>query len=227
MLKVIIPIVIALAIIVGCVIYLNHDNTINSEENAENIEYNGVIYERTQLHYNLAISEKNSKYIGDYSQLYAYGQEHLYEVRMLNEEGNMLYTPHATFLKTGYSQPSLYGEAFTYAEYVVSEGIDFTGMPDNYTEEVTPLATFEGSVKLEDIIEAESTEIAVSDEPEKECREVRFAYKNHADIYVLLAICNYEGQYYLGVCPSMDGTNEWFRIKPEYVDILTSAIPED
>ena len=224
MLRVIIPIVIALAIIVGCVIYLNYDNTINSEENPENIAYNGVIYEKTQLHYNLAISEENSEYIGDYSQLYAYGQEYLYEVRMLNGEANMLYTPHATFLKSGYSQPSLYGEDFAYAEYVVSEGIDFSGMPDNYTEEVTPLTSFEGSVKLEDIIESEAAEIAVVEQTDEKCREIRFAYKNHADIYVLLAICNHEGQYYLGVYDSERDANEWFKIKAEYVDRLTSAI---
>ena len=56
MLKVIIPIVIALAIIVGCVVYLNYDNTINSEENRENIEYNEIVYERVQIDYNLAIT---------------------------------------------------------------------------------------------------------------------------------------------------------------------------
>ena len=98
MLRVIIPIAIALAIIIGCVIYLNYDNTINSEENPNNIEYNGTIYERILIDYNLAITEDNSKYIGDYSQLYAYGQEYLYEVRTLNSEKNMLYTAHATFL---------------------------------------------------------------------------------------------------------------------------------
>lgn len=224
MLRVIIPIVIALAIIVGCVIYLNYDNTINSEENADNIEYNGVTYIRTDLHYNLSISEENSKYIGDYSQLYAYGQEFIYEVRMLNEEGNMLYTPHATFLKTGYSQPSIYGEELAYAEYVVSEGIDFKGIPDDYTEEVTALATFEGSVKLEDIIESAPTEITVVEDASGKCHEVRFGYKNHADIYVLLAIYNHGGEYYLGVFNSTEGANEWFKIKPQYVEILTSAI---
>ena len=62
MLKVIIPIVIALAIIVGCVIYLNYDNTINSEEDTDNIEYNEMVYERVDIDYNLAITEDNAKY---------------------------------------------------------------------------------------------------------------------------------------------------------------------
>ena len=44
MLRVIIPIVIALAIIVGCVIYLNTDFTLNKGEN--DVTYNGVVYEK-------------------------------------------------------------------------------------------------------------------------------------------------------------------------------------
>lgn len=220
----IIPIAIALAIIIGCVIYLNHDTSINS--GTDNILYNGIVYERTLLDYNLTISEANSKYIGDFSQIYAYGQEYLYEVRVLNSEANMLYTPHATWLKPGYSQPSPYGEEFTSVEYVVSEGIDFKGMPDNYTEEVTPLATFDSAVKLEDIIESESSDITVSEDAIKECNEIRFKYKNHADIYLLLPIYNHEGQYYLGVFHAKDGMHEWFKIKPEYVGLLTSAIPK-
>ena len=225
MARIIIHIVIALAIILGCVLYLAHDTTINSDENPENIEYNGIIYERTELDYNLTISEKNAKYIGDYSQLYAYGQEYLYEVRVLNGEENILYTPHATFLKPGYTPPSPYGEEFTSVEYVVSEGNDFNGMPDNYVEEATLLATFEGSVRLEDIIESTSSDITVSKEAIEACDEVRFAYKNHADIFLLLTIYNHEGQYYLSVCHATEGTPEWFKIKPEYVALLTSAIP--
>lgn len=225
MLRVIIPIVIALAIIIGCVVYLNYDNTINSEENRENIEYNEIVYERVQIDYNLAITEKNSKYIGDYSQLYAYGQEYLYEVRALNGEENMLYTAHATFLRPGYSLPTPFGEEFTGAEYVVSEGIDFQVIPDDYTETATHLATFDGSVKLEDIVESESCDITVSEEVVDECDEIRFAYKNHKDIFLLLVICNHEGEYYLDVRSPSGDAHEWFKIKPEYVDLLTSAIP--
>ena len=224
MLRVIIPIVIALSIIVGCIIYLNHDSTLNQGE--EDITYNGVVYEKTSLDYNLTISEDNAKYIGDYGQLYAYGQEYIYEVRVLNGEANMLYTPHATFLKLGYTPPSPYGEDFACVEYVVSEGIDFKGIPDDYTEEATPLATFKESVKLEDIIETDSSEITVSDESIAECDEIRFKYKNHADISLVFYIYGVDGQYYLDVRHADDGTHEWFKIKPEYVDLLTSAIPE-
>ena len=226
MLKVIIPIVIALAIIVGCVIYLNYDNTINSEEDTDNIEYNEMVYERVDIDYNLAITEDNAKYIGDYSQLYAYGQEFLYEVRVLNSEENMLYTAHATFLRPGYSLPTPFGEEFTGAEYVVSEGIDFQVIPDDYTEVATPLATFDGSVKLEDIVESEPSDITVSEEVIDECDEIRFAYKNHADIFLLLVIYNHEGQYYLNVRDPAGDTCQWFKIKPEYVDLLTAAIPK-
>lgn len=224
MLRVIIPIVIALAIIIGCVIYLNYDTTINSDDNPNNIEYNEIIYERVLIDYNLAITEDNSKYIGDYSQLYAYGQEYLYEVRVLNGEANMLYTAHATFLKPGYSLPTPFGEEFTGAEYVVSEGIDFQVIPDDYTEVATPLATFDGSVKLEDIVESEPVDITVSEEVIDECNEIRFAYKNHVDIFLRLVIYNHEGQYYLDVRNPAGDTHGWFKIKPEYVSILTSAI---
>ncbi|MBO7303919.1 MAG: hypothetical protein J6V09_01685 [Clostridia bacterium] len=222
MARFIIPIVIALAIIVGCVIYLNYDTSINS--GTDNVLYNDIIYERVEVDYNLTISEENSKYIGDFSQIYAYGQEYLYEVRVLNGEANMLYSAHAAWLKPGYSLPSPYGEDFVYAEYVVSEGIDFQVIPDNYKEEVTPLATFAGSVKLEDIIESESSDITVSEEAIEECNEIRFKYKNHADIYLLLAIYEHDGAYYLDVRHAKEGTHEWFKIRDEYVEMLTSAI---
>lgn len=224
MLRVIIPIVIALAIIVGCVIYLNHDSTLNQGE--YDITYNGITYERTDIDYNLVISEDNARYIGDYGQLYAYGQEYLYEVRELNSEANILYTPHATFVKPGYSPPTPYGEDFAYVEYVVSEGIDFKGIPDDYTEEATLLATFEESVKLEDIIEASASDITLDVELIQECHEIRFKYKNHADLFLAFYIYGIDGQYYLDVRHATDGTHEWFKIKPEYVDLLTSAIPE-
>ena len=225
MLRVIIPIVIALAIIVGCVVYLNTDFTLNKGE--DNFTYNGVLYERTDMDYNLTISEDNAKYVGDYGQLYAYGQEYIYEVYELNSESNILYTPHATFLKQGYTPPTPYGEDFSYVEYVVSDGIDFKGMPDLYTEEATLLASFDSSVKLEDIIESESSNITVSEEALEECNEIRFAYKNHADILLMFYIYGADGEYYLDVRHAVDGTHEWFKIKAEYVELLTSAIPKN
>ena len=69
MLRVIIPIVIALSIIVGCVIYLNTDFTLNKGEN--DVTYNGVVYERVDLHYNIEHSEENAKKIGGYGQILA------------------------------------------------------------------------------------------------------------------------------------------------------------
>ena len=224
MLRVIIPIAIALAIILGCVIYLNYDGTLNKGEN--DIAYNETVYERKDLDYNIAISEENAKYIGDYGEIYAYGQEYIWEVRELNSESNILYTPHATFVKQGYTPPTAYGEDLAFAEYVVSEGIDFLGIPDDYTEEATPLVNFDKSVKLEDIIESASSDIAVSDAALAECNEIRFAYKNHADLFLMFYIYGIDGQYYLDVRHD-DGAHEWFKIKAEYVDVLTSAIPEN
>ena len=223
MLRVIIPIVLALSIIVGCVIYLNHDFTINHGE--VDITYNGILYERIPLDYNITISEENATYIGDYGQVYAYGQEYLYSVYVLNSEANVLYTPHANFIKSGYTPPTPYGEDFSYAEYVVSEGLDFNGMPDNYSEEATLLATFDTSVKLEDIIESESTAISITEDELEECNEIRFKYKNHADMFLMFYIYGVDGNYYLDVRHATEGTHEWFKIKPEYVALLTSAIP--
>ena len=222
MLRVIIPIVIALAIIIGCVIYLNTDFTLNKGEN--DVTYNGVVYERVDLHYNIEHSEENAKKIGSYGQLYAYGQEYIYDLYQLNE--NILYTPHATFFKSGYPHPSLFGEELANAEYVVSEGINFKGMPDDYTEEATLLATFDKSVKLEDIIESEPSDIIISEEAFKECNEIRFQYKNHDGLYLMLYIYGVDGQYYLDICDYVDDVenHKWHKIKPEYVGLLTSAI---
>lgn len=226
MLKVIIPIVIALAIIVGCVIYLNYDGTLNKGE--QNITYNGVVYERINLHYNIYMTEKNAKNIGTYGQIYAYGQEYIYDVYQLNDEAIFLYTPHASFVKSGYSQPSIFGEEFTYVEYVVSEGIDFSGIPDDYKEEATLLANFDTSVKLEDVIETEPTDIKVSEEAIEECNEIRFKYKNYSDVFAMFYIYGVDGDYYLDICDynfeDNTANHQWYKIKPEYVDLLTSAM---
>ena len=220
----VLPIVAAVAIIIGCVIYLNYDPSINHGE--DNIVYNGIEYERTILDYNLTISEENSEYVGEFSQIYEYGQEVLYEVRVLNSEANLLYSLHADWIKPGYSQPSPYGEEFTLAEYVVSEGIEFKTIPDDYTEEVTLLANFKDSVKLEDIIETEASKLNLTAENIHECDKIRFKYKNHTDISLSLYIYSVDGQYYLDVRHPKNGTHEWFKIKPEYVDVLTSAMPK-
>ena len=229
MLRVIIPIVMALAIIIGCVIYLNVDTTLNKGE--EDITYNGVVYERYDIHYNITISEENAKKIGTYGQVYAYGQEWIYDVFQLNDEAIFLYTPHTDFVKSGYSQPSIFGEEYSYVEYVVAEGLNFVGMPDEYTEEATLLATFDKSVKLEDIIESEPTDITVEKAVVDECNEIRFKYKNYSDMFAMFYICGVEGDYYLGICYDYDVEEDieyhtWHKIKPEYVDLLTSAISD-
>ena len=225
-LRFILPIVSALTIIVACIIYLNTDFTINKGET--DFTYNDALYVREDLHYNICHTEENSEKIGSYGQLYAYGQEVIYDLYRLNDEANILYTPHATFIKTGYTQPSLFGEDLASAEYVVSEGIDYKGIPDDYTEEATLLATFDNSVRHEDIIESEPDDITVSDEDLEKCNEIRFKYKNHADLSLMFYIYGADGQYYLDICDYDFDNNvanhEWFKIKPEYVDLLTSAM---
>ena len=224
-LRFILPLVIAIAIIIASIIFLNTDFTLNKGE--EDVTYNGVLYERVDLHYNIEHSEENAKKIGLYGQIYAYGQEHMYDLYQLNE--NILYTPHTTFLKSGYPQPSLFGEDLADAEYVVSEGINFKGMPDDYVEEVTPIATFDKSVKLEDIIEIDPSDISVSKEEFEECDEIRFHYKNHDGLYLMLYIYGVDGNYYLDICDYVDDVenHKWHKIKPEYVDIITAAIPKN
>ena len=211
----------AIVIIIACVIFLNTDYTLNKGEN--DITYNGVVYERANLNYNTCVSEEHAKKIGTYGQIYEYGREVIFDVYCLNDEANVLYTPHATFIKQGYLSPSPYGEDFASAEYVVSNGIDFLGMPDDYTEEATLLANFDKSVKLEDIIESEPSDITISDAELEKCNEIRFKYKKHADLSLIFYIYGLDGQYYLDV-RQVDGAHEWFMIKPEYVVLLTSAI---
>ena len=163
-----------------------------------------------------------------YGQIYAYGQEWIYDVFQLNDEANVLYTPHATFVKQGYEHPSLFGEDIATAEYVVSEGIDFKGIPDEYTETATLLATFDNSVRLEDIIESEPSDITITEEQVKKCDEIRMKYKNHADLYMVFYIYGADGQYYLDICDydfeNNVANHQWFKINPEYVGLLTSAI---
>ena len=225
-LRFILPLVAAILIIIACVIYLNTDLTLNKGEN--DITYNGVVYERVSLHYNISHTEVNSKKIGSYGQVVAYGQEWLYDVYQLNDELNILYTPHATFAKQGYPYPSLFGEDIASAEYVVSEGRDLKGMPDDYTETATLLDTFDNSVRLEDIIESQPSDITITEEEVEECNEIRMRYKNHADLYMIFYIYGADGQYYLDICDydfeNNVANHQWFKIKPEYVGLLTSAI---
>ena len=216
----ILPLVFAIVVIIACIIYFNYDYpTINN--GTDDILYNDIVYERTSPPYNLEISDKNAQYIGDYKEIVEYGQEVLLPVHVLNSEANILYS-HVLWLKPGYSLPSEYGEEFASVEFVVSDGADFSVIPDEYNEQTTHLATFEGSVKLEDIIESEASEVAPTED--NIYGGIRFFYKNHADLRLIFAIGSIDGEYYLNVRHSTEGTDMWFKIKPEYVDLLTSAI---
>lgn len=219
----ILPLVFAIIVIIACVIYLNYDYpTINS--GTDNILYNDIVYERTSPKYNLEISDKNAEYIGDFKEILEYGQEVLLPVHVLNSDANILYS-HDIWLKPGYSLPSEYGEEFISVEYVASEGTDFSIIPDESSENVTHLSTFEGSVRLEDIIESEASDVAPAED--NIYGGIRFFYKNHADLRLIFAIGSIDGQYYLDVRHSTEGTHIWYKIKPEYVDLLTSAIPKE
>ena len=190
----------------------------------EDILYNGIVYERYgYMDYNIEISEEHAFYIGDFVETYKYGQELPWEVYAMNEDADILYTAYMTWLKPGYEVPKYFGEEFSSVEYVIPHGINFAIIPDDYSEEVTPLKDFEGSVKLEDIIKTDITE--VTEYTEHNC--LRFFYKNHRDLRVLLDICSADGKYYLNVRYGDEGFDELHEIKPEYVELLTSAIPDD
>ena len=207
---------------VGCNLGMD-DSGINS--GTKDILYKGIVYERCDdatTNFNICLYEDNAWYIGDFLEIYSYGQEVPWEVYALNTEENVLYSSHAMWVKPGYSIPDNFGVEFSSVEYVVSEGIDFLIMEDNYTEEATLLATFDEVVMLEDIVEVEASEITGYVEYD----EIRFKYTNHADMASMYAICGLEGKYYLNVCQGEFGTDEWHEIKAEYVDLLTSAIVE-
>lgn len=190
----------------------------NTTQYSENVTYNDIEYLRHDFYnFNIVFLEEHSKYIGDFIETYANGNQFPWEVFVLNDEANVLFSHHAVWLKPGYTLPDEYNEEFVSAEYVVSSGI-----LDEYKEEVTPLITFEGAVTLGDIIEAEVSDIegyTVHD-------EIRFRYKNHADIAVLLTVCSLDDQYYLNVAVDGTGDIELFKIKADYVEVLTSAIQE-
>ena len=181
-----------------------------------NADYNGVTYDRASYpNHNIVLLKNNAEYIGDYIETYNNGYQIPWEVYVLNEEANVLYSAHAVWVKPGYVFPDEYGEAFSSAEYVVSEGI-----LDEYREEVTPLITFADAVTLADIIESEPSDIS----DYTQYADIRFCYRDHADMAISLALCGLDGQYYLNVCEDGTGAAVLFRIKPEYAAVLTSAI---
>lgn len=181
-----------------------------------NADYNGVTYERTDYpNHNLVLLKEHATYIGDFWEAYDNGYRLPWEVYVLNEEANVLFSAHAVWIKPGYAFPDEYGEEFSSAEYVVSEGI-----LDEYKEEVTPLITFEGGVTLADIIESESAELS----DYKTHADIRFRYKDHADMAVLFALCESDDQYYLNVIEDTSGASALFRIKTEYAEALSSTV---
>lgn len=203
---------------VGCIPEMDNSEMGDVEEK---IIYNGVEYEEyDDSNFNLCLYEDNASYIGDYLEGYDNGYVLPWEVYALNKEANVLYSPYTIWVKPGYEIPDNFGVAFSSVEYVVSEGIDFLIMEDNYTEEATLLATFDKVVKLEDIVEAEASEITGYVTYD----DIRFKYTDHADMASMYTICGLEGKYYLNISQAPFGTDEWHEIKPEYVDLLTSTI---
>ena len=208
-----------LTMIIACMVFTGCDSNINSGD--KNILYNGIVYERCDdKNFNICIYEDHAWYIGDFMETYNYGQELPWPVYVLNSEENVLYSSHATWVKPGYSIPDNFGVAFSSAEYVVSEGIDFRIMEDDYTETATLLINFEGVVMLENIVETEPSVISGYVEYD----DIRFRYADHADLASMYAICSLDGKYYLNVRQGEYGTDEWHEIKPEYVELLTSPI---
>ena len=201
--------VLTLLTLIGC--------TAGNSIDAKNAVYKKTVYERSETsHYNLTFLEDHATYIGDFIETYDNGYEIPWKVYVLNDEENILFSSHAVWVRPGYVVPSEYGEAFTSAEYVVSEGI-----LDTYKEAVTPLITFDGTVTLEDLIEQTPTEVSDACVPHD---TVRLRYRNHADIAVDLTLCSLDGQYYLSVQSNETGAATLYRIRSEYVDILTAAV---
>lgn len=178
--------------------------------------YKETVYKRSEFpNYNIELLETHRKYVGDFIETYDYGNTLPWEVFLLNDEENVLYSHHALWLKPDYSLPSEYGETFSKAEYVVSEGI-----MDDYKEETTPLGNFAGDVVLEDIIAVEPTEL----KSPTTHTDVRFYYAEHADIVIRLKLVSEDGVYYLSVRTGKAGDDVFYRINDGYVEMLTSSL---
>lgn len=211
--------VITLIIVIISIMLVGCQQDINSGE--KNVLYKEIVYERSNFpNFGLSISEEHASYIGDFYETYDYGQQLPWEVYVLNSDENVLYSAHAVWIKPGYVFPGEFGEEFSSVQYAVCEGIDFLVMEDEHTEKLTLLATFEKSVKLEDIIETTPSDISEYTEHDY----IRFEYKNHADMSLYYKLCSSDGQYYLNVRQGTEGTNALFKIKAEYVDVLTYAL---
>jgi hypothetical protein len=189
--------------------------------NDRDVLYKEIVYQRCDdFNYNISLYEDNARYIGDFLETYSNGNILPWAVYALNGDEDVLYSSHATWVKPGYALPANFGEELSCAEYVVSSGIDYLIMEDNYTETATTLITFEGSVKLEDIVQTAPSELSEYVEYDT----IRFRYAHRADMALLYTLCGHDGKYYLNVRQGQYGSNEWHEIKPEYVDVLTSKI---
>lgn len=208
--------------VMACTMFAGCTPEINNGE--RDILYNGVVYERCDdTNYNLYLYEDNAQYIGVFLETYAYGQQLPWDVYVLNSDANVLYSAHAEWVRAGYSLPDNFGEELSCVEYVVSEGLDFRVMEDDYTEESTLLKTFEEVVMLENIVELEPSEITGYVEYD----EIRVRYTHHADMASKYTIGGLDGKYYLNICQGQYGTDEWHEIKSEYVELLTSKIENE
>jgi predicted small secreted protein len=207
--------------IIACMVLAACGSTEGINSGTEDILYNDIVYERCHdMNYNLYLYEDHSHYIGDFIEIYAYGQEFPYPVHVLNDEENVLFSPHAVWVKPGYSLPDNFGVELSSLEYVIRSEFDFNIIEDNYTEEATLLITFTETVMLEDIVDAEPSEIAGYVEYD----EIRCRYTDHADMGSVYTLVGLDGNYYLNVSLN-DGSDEWHKIKEEYVELITSAIP--
>lgn len=205
--KILIPLILVLCFIcVGC----------SNIGDGEDIKLDGIVYKRDVIpNYNMWLSETDRIYVGDFIQTYEYGQELPWEVYALNEERNVLYSAHAIWLKPGYVLPDEYGENFSQAEYVISEGI-----LDDYTEESTLITTFTEEVKLENIINSEPTQL----ENVESFGDIRLTYTDHKNINIRLTLCKSGETYYLNVLEDVRGDSVYYEIKEGYVSLLTSAL---
>lgn len=206
--------VLILVILLSCFAFTGCFSDINA--NDQDVLYNDIVYKRAPIpNFNLALMHDHREYIGDFVETYDYGNQLYWEVYVLNEQADILFSDHATWTKPGYVFPDEYGEEFSKVEYVISEGI-----LDTYTEDVTPLVTFDKKVVLEDVISSEPADIT----DYTTYGDIRFHYTNHADLAVFFQLCSYQGTYYLNVLEDTQGDSVLFEIKAEYVTLLTSAI---
>lgn len=194
-------------------VYSGCGNTLNE---GDNIRYEDTLYLMSEWpNYNIALLEDDATSIGDFIQVFDNGYEIPWEVFVLNDQKNVLFSAHALWLKEGYSLPDEYGEDFSKAEYVIAEGI-----LDDYTEDKTFLTNFEAGVKLENIIASQASQLT---NPTKHAM-IRLHYTAHANMVIDLYLYQVGTDYYLSVMDVVDGevVDVYYEINEDYVGALTS-----